>query len=108
MVSISTVALIVPRSSPSRSSAKAKTSLHSAASCRALELGQVEIGARARASSAAARIVPEVEPEIEQGAGDRLAVDGDVVLGQVPAARADHQHGGIVAHRIMLAAVRDR
>ena len=32
--------------------------------------------------------------------------DGHVVFGQMPAARADHQHRGIVADRIMLAAVR--
>ena len=45
------------------------------------------------------------QTEIEQGAGDRLAIDGDVRLGQMPAARARHQHRRAVRQAKLFAAV---
>ena len=37
-------------------------------------------------------IVKHIQAKIEQPAGQALAIDGDVPLGQMPAARAHHQH----------------
>jgi len=68
----------------------------------ALHLRQVEVRTGA-AREQFLRVVEEVEREVEDAAGHRLAVDPHVLLGQVPAARADHQHRGVIAHRIMLA-----
>ena len=49
--------------------------------------------------------MPEVEAEVEQGAGNGFAVDGDVLLFEMPAARTDDQHGGVEAKRVMLAGI---
>ena len=43
----------------------------------------------------------EVEAEVAQGAGDRIAVDQQVALGQMPAARADEQRGDLVVEPIL-------
>ena len=45
----------------------------------------------------------EVEAEVEQAAGHRLAIHQHMLLDQVPAARADEQHGHFVAQRVFLA-----
>src|SRR3546814_12410005 len=55
-----------------------------------LELRQIEVGAGA-VFEELPRIVEKVEAEIEQAAGHWLAVDMDMVFGQVHAARPDHQ-----------------
>jgi hypothetical protein len=47
--------------------------------------------------------VEEVEAEVEQRARDGCAVDLHVLLGQVPAARAHQQHGGLLVQRVLLA-----
>ena len=39
----------------------------------------------------------KVKAEIEQRARDRLAVDGQMLLDEMPAARAHDQHGRLVA-----------
>src|SRR6185503_21125573 len=41
-------------------------------------------------------VMEKGEREIEQTAGNALAVDGDVLFIQMPAARADLQHGDLV------------
>ena len=42
----------------------------------------------------------EVEPEVEQARGDRRAVDEDVLLDQVPAARAHEQRGDAIVEPV--------
>ena len=71
----------------------------------ALQLGQVEIGAGA-AGEQRLGVVEEIEAEIEQAAGDRLAVDDEMVLRQMPAARAHEQHGRLGGELVVLAARR--
>ncbi len=58
----------------------------------ALVLGQVEVGALARVELAL-RARRHVQREVGQGARGPHAVDQDVLLVQVPAARADHDRG---------------
>ncbi len=69
-----------------------------------LHLGQVEVGSRALGQGGLG-VVDDVEGEVEERAGHLLAVHLHMRLGQVPAARADDQHGGLVAQRVVLARV---
>ena len=69
-----------------------------------LHLRQVEIRSAA-AREQLLRVVEEVQREIEDAAGHRLAVDGDVLLVQVPAARPRQQHRGPVVQPVALAAL---
>ena len=55
-----------------------------------LELRQVEVRPAA-AVEQLARVVEHHEPEVEEAAGDRLAVDHVMPLGKMPAARPDDQ-----------------
>ena len=58
----------------------------------ALHLRQIKIGT-ASARDQLLRVVEKVQTEIEQAAGDRLAIDQHVLLHQMPAARPDeHKH----------------
>jgi hypothetical protein len=68
-----------------------------------LHLRQVEVRARA-AREQLLRVMEEVQREVENSAGDRLAVDGDVLLVQVPAARARDEHSGLVLKAVQLLA----
>ena len=68
----------------------------------AFQLGQVEIRSAA-AGEELPGVVERVEREVEDAAGDRLAVDQHVLLGQVPAARADEQDGGLRVQPVGLA-----
>ena len=68
----------------------------------AFQLRQVEIRARA-ALDERLRIVEDIEAEIEQRAGHGNAIDQDMALVQVPAARADDQDGGVIIDLIALA-----
>ena len=45
-------------------------------------------------------VVEKEETEIEERAGDRLAVDQKMLFGQMPAARADHQGGRVLAELV--------
>ena len=65
----------------------------------AFELGQVEVRAAA-ALEQPARVVEEVQAEVEERRADGLAVDEDVLFGQVPAARTHQQRGGLVVEAI--------
>ena len=47
-------------------------------------------------------VAEEVEPEVEQRAGHRCAVDCEVALLEMPAARSDEQHGDLVVQRVLL------
>ncbi len=58
----------------------------------ALHLRQVVVRARV-ATHQRLRVVEEVQPEVDQRADGRLAVDRDVPLGQVPAAWANDDRG---------------
>jgi hypothetical protein len=71
----------------------------------ALELGQVEVRARALRQRRLG-VVEEVEAEIDQRARGDLAVDLDMAFRQVPAARADDQDGRLVLELVGLARVR--
>ena len=68
----------------------------------ALELGQVEVGSGAPVQQSLG-VVEEVEPEVEERAGDRLPVDRDVPLVQVPATGTDHKRGGVLVQIVLLA-----
>ncbi|MBK8003356.1 MAG: hypothetical protein IPK12_05250 [Gemmatimonadetes bacterium] len=68
----------------------------------ALELGQVEVRAAAAAEQLV-RVVEEVQAEVEEAAGDGLAVEEGVLLDQVPAAGPDHQRGEVGVEPVRLA-----
>src|SRR5215471_11759852 len=68
----------------------------------ALELRQIEVWA-ASACEELLRVVEEVEREIEDAARDRLAVDRNVLLRQVPSARANEQRGDLFVQLVFLA-----
>ena len=87
MVSISTVARMVPRGMPSVVLRQVEDVVPQPGLQVALQLGQVEVGPAA-ALQQLAGVVEEVEAEVEQPAGHGLAVDQHVLLDQVPAARA--------------------
>ncbi len=61
----------------------------------ALQLGQVEVGAGAAVEQRAG-VVEEVQAKVEQRGRDRLTIDQDVLLDQMPAARPHHQRGRLV------------
>ena len=65
-----------------------------------LHLGQVEERARALLEQALG-VAHEVEPGVDEGARDRLAVDAHVLLDQVPAARAHEQRRDLVAELVL-------
>ena len=67
----------------------------------ALHLRQVEVGAGAVVERDL-RARGHVQAEVEEASADRLAVDQDVPLGQVPAAGADHQGGDLVPEGVAL------
>ena len=73
----------------------------------ALHLGQVEVRTRALVEQLL-RVVEHVEREVEDAGRDRVAVDQDVLLEQVPAARAHEQGRQVLAERVVLAAARQR
>ena len=50
-------------------------------------------------------VVEEEDPEIEERGGDRAAIHLDVLLDEMPAARADHQDGGLLPQAVALAGV---
>ena len=63
-----------------------------------LELRQVEV------APVAAVVAEEVEAEVEERPGDRLAVDLEVALDEMPAARADEEHCHLVREPVLLVA----
>ena len=65
----------------------------------AFELGQIEVGAAA-ARQQFAHVAEEVEAKVEEAGADRLAVDGDVALDEVPAARAHQQRGNRIVEPV--------
>ena len=78
-----------------RSCAQMKTSFQSRASRWRLQLRQVEVRPGA-ARRAAPRVVEEVEPEVEQARAEPARRrPSDVLLDEVPAARADEQRRGL-------------
>ena len=69
----------------------------------ALELRQVEVRPGPGLQLPLGR-VEHVEAEVEETCGHRLAVDGDVLLAEVPAARADEQRRDLVVQPVLLLA----
>ena len=67
-----------------------------------LHLGQVEVGPRSARQRLCA-VVEQVQPEVEQRAGHRRAVDLEVALDEVPAARPDDERRQRVAEAVFLA-----
>src|SRR5262249_26941995 len=67
----------------------------------ALHLGEIEIRSVA-ALQQLGRIVEEVEPEVEQRRGDRLARDGGMLLVEMPASRTDEQRRRRLLERVLL------
>ena len=67
----------------------------------ALEFRQIE-GRRRAGGHLRRGAMEDIKAEIKQRAGHFLAVDGDMPLGQMPAARADHQHRRIVLEGVGL------
>ena len=102
---MSTVALMVPTGTPSVCLGEGEDLVPEARLEVALELGQVEIRAGAGGEQRL-RVGEEVEAEIEEAAGHRLAVDDEVLLRQMPAARADEQDRGPGGELVFLAALR--
>jgi hypothetical protein len=68
----------------------------------AFHLRQVEERAGA-AGDLLLGVVEEDQGEVEDAAGDALAIDGDVLFVQVPAARTDLQGGDLVVELVFLA-----
>ena len=68
----------------------------------ALQLGQVEVGARALGQQRLV-VVQEVKGEVEQAAGDGVAIEGDVFFRQVQAAHPADKHCGIGIEGVSLA-----
>ena len=69
-----------------------------------LQLGQIEIGAAALGQQRLG-IVEEIEAEIEDGAGHAFAIDQQMRLIQMPAARPADEHGGLFIEPVALALV---
>ena len=67
----------------------------------ALELRQVEVRPRP-ALEQPLRVAREVDAEVEEPSGDVLAVDLDVALLEMPAARTDEEHRDVVVQRVAL------
>src|SRR5262249_30201482 len=68
----------------------------------ALDFWQVEVGAGV-ALAESADIVEEVKPKVEEAGGDRLAIDEDMSLRQVPTSRAHQQGGDLLVESVLLA-----
>ncbi|MNT46287.1 hypothetical protein D3C72_1829190 [compost metagenome] len=68
----------------------------------ALQLGQVEVGARALGQQRLV-VVQEVEGEVEQAARDGVAIEGDVFFRQVQTAYPADKHCGIGIEGVSLA-----
>src|SRR5919204_2236004 len=66
-----------------------------------LHLRQVEVRTRA-ARDELFCVMEEVEREVEDCAGDRLAVDTEVLLVEMPAAWPDDEHRGLIVQLVML------
>src|SRR5439155_22856256 len=71
-----------------------------------LQLGQIEIRT-ATAGDELLRIVEKEQREVEEAARDRRAVDFDVFLGEVPAARAHEERSDLRVQLVLLAFGRD-
>ena len=72
-----------------------------------LQLGQIEIGAGA-VRDLRLRIMEKERPKSNSEAGDRLAIDGEMLFEEMPAARAHDQHGRLVGKLITLVSSPDR
>ena len=70
----------------------------------ALELREIEVRPRP-ALEQALRVAVEVDAEVEEPGRDGLAVDLDVALLKMPAARTDEEHGDLVVQRVALLAL---
>src|SRR5207249_3275070 len=68
-----------------------------------LELGEIEVQARARLALTPAA-VKQVEAEVEQARRDRLAIDPQVRLVEMPAARPHEQGRDLGLQRVLLLA----
>ncbi len=107
MVSMSTVARMVPARDAQPLLAEQEHIVPEPRLEVALELGQVVVGPEGRTAPPLQRRTPgveQVQPEVEQAGRDRLTVDQQVPLGEVPAARPDHQRArlGIQANSACL------
>src|SRR4029077_18055118 len=67
----------------------------------ALELRQIKVGTAALPKKSFG-VVKEVQAEVEEAARDRLAVDLDMTLVQVPATRPDQQRRDLVVEAVRL------
>ena len=65
-----------------------------------LQLRQVEVRAAAGVQQRPS-VVEEVEAEVAEGAGDRVAVGQQMALWQMPAARADEQRRDLVVKPVL-------
>jgi hypothetical protein len=97
-VSMSIVAFTVPAGDPERVLGEEEHVVPEAGLEVVLHLGEVEVGAGA-AGDGLLRVVEEVEPEVEEGAGDVAPVDQRGALAEVPAARTHEEHRGALVER---------
>ena len=102
MVSISTVALIVPCGMPSSSLRQHEHIVPEPRLQVAFHLGQIEIGAGAAVEQRLG-VVEEVQAEVEEAGRDGLAIDEHMLFRQVPAARAHQQGGDLLVEAIVFA-----
>ena len=102
MVSISTVARMVPRGSAERVLGGVEDVVPEPRLQMALQLGQVEVRPAA-AGEQLAGVVEEVETEVDQAGGDRPPVQQQVLFLEVPPAGTNHERRQLLAQRVALA-----
>ena len=91
--------MIVPRGSPEGLLRRDEDVVPQPRLQMALQLGQVEVRPASPVQQGAG-VVEEIQAEIEQRRGSGFAVDQDVLLRQVPAARADDQGREVLPQRV--------
>ena len=102
-----TVALIVPRGDPEVVLREAEDVVPEPRLEVALELRKVEVRPRTSLEQALG-VSLEVHAEVEEPGRHVLAVDFDVALLKMPAARTDEEHGDLVVQRVALLALLER
>ncbi len=99
---MSTVALIVPRGTPSCVLRRDEYLVPKPRLEMAFQLWQVEVGAAA-ARDEFLRVVEKIQCEVEDPAGDRRTIDQHVLLGQMPPARTHEERRELVTELVRLA-----
>ena len=102
MVSMRTVARMVPRGTCAESSAKLKMSFRQPGFLVAFQFGDIEVRSAA-AVEQDLKIIDKVNTEVEEGCGDGPVASTPVALYHVKAARTHEEDGGVVIELVALA-----